>query len=434
MFSPPAHVWELLSHCASVAEPLRLSCVPEKPLNGLAVLFPSLEYWAIQGKKAIHLIAPAATSVGLGLPPDLFQNTSVDSFLEQTPCFTACPTPRTLSSLISSLPHIWAFLSFASLVTCTLLPQKPSALSDFCLPHPWWAFGCSTSSTGHKWSKKGIKRANPVTLIPTPPSLCFDRQMGLKGTKRYQMQVTSLLWITSRKTYGVVVGSSQKQPRCFSSAGTTPQVVLQGWKWGSTQQLGTALCMGMNSKVTRNAEALGVTHKGWLCQMSWEHLAESRHKSHIACGKNISPKVWKETNFLQTILFLQYQQIVLKKYTSSFRKIHLTCSFSWEMFPSPKWMQTDANMSEAVKNWKIFMGNGSPKEIHPRLTLKLNDGKKWCQWWWLSWNTQPAHFLCSCHCSCYLSKGRHSWFSLPGYQDLPCLSQDTVWHFYFIIQ
>lgn len=38
-------------------------------------------------------------------------------------------------------------------------------------------------------------------------------------------------------------------------------------------------------------------------------------------------------------------------------------------------MQTDASMSEAVKSWRIFTGNGSPTEIHPRLTLKLNDDK-----------------------------------------------------------
>lgn len=206
------------SLCISLSEPLRLSCVPEKPLNSLAVWFSILKHWAVQGKKAIHLIAPAGTSVGLGLStswsaPDPFQNTSTDSFLEQTSLFTsftsftAYSTPRTLSSLISSLPHVWPFLSFTSLVTCTLLPQKSFALSDFCLPHPWWPFGCSTSSTAHKRSKKGIKRANPVTLIPTPPSLCFYCQMGFKGTRKVQawaiiqIHLTSLLWITNRKTY-----------------------------------------------------------------------------------------------------------------------------------------------------------------------------------------------------------------------------------------
>lgn len=59
-------VWAAFSLCICLSEPLRLSCVPEKPLNGLAVFLPSLEHWAIQGKKAVHLIA---TCVGLDLPP-----------------------------------------------------------------------------------------------------------------------------------------------------------------------------------------------------------------------------------------------------------------------------------------------------------------------------------------------------------------------------
>lgn len=256
----------------------------------------------------------SATSVGPALPPDPFQNTSADSFLEQTPSFTfstACPTPRTLSPVISSLPHIRAFPSLAFLVTpvvtCMLLPQKSSALSDFCLPHPWWAFGCSTSSTAHKWSKKGVKRANPVTLIPTPPSLCFNCQMGLTGTRKVQawdisqIQLTTLPWITSRKTHGVVVGTSQNQPQCFSSAGAAPQVVLRGWKWGSS--LGSALCMGMSSKVTRNAEALGVTDKGWLGQMIWEmSCREQTPEPHSSWKKN-QPKGLKGDKFLTNHTF-----------------------------------------------------------------------------------------------------------------------------------
>lgn len=299
--------------------------------------------------------------------------------------------PRTLSSLISCVPH--GSLLVLHIAACSHghlhIPSPEIALPDICLPHPWGAFGCITSFIAHRWSKKGKQRANPVILIPIPPSLCFYCQMGHRGTRKVQawdtiqIQLTSLLWITSRKTYGVAVGSSQKQPWCFSAAGVAPQVVLRGWSRGSMQQPGD--CSEHGHEFQGHKKCRGSWSQAQrLCQMSWEHLAESRHQTHTAHEKKPNrPKAWKEKNFLQTILFLQYQQIVLKKYTSSFRRIRLTCSFSWAMFPSPKWMQTDVSMSEVVKNWKIFMGNGSPKEILPRQTLKLNDGKEWCQRGWL---------------------------------------------------
>lgn len=46
----------------------------------------------------------------------------------------------------------------------------------------------------------------------------------------------------------VVVGSFQNQPSWSSSAGPAPQVVLKGWSWGSTQQLGDCSLCGHEFK------------------------------------------------------------------------------------------------------------------------------------------------------------------------------------------
>lgn len=51
-----------------LAEPLRLPCVPEKPLNDQAVLFPKLNIQLYKARP-IHPIATAATSVCLAFPP-----------------------------------------------------------------------------------------------------------------------------------------------------------------------------------------------------------------------------------------------------------------------------------------------------------------------------------------------------------------------------
>jgi len=61
--------------------------------------------------------------------------------------------------------------------------------------------------------------------------------------------------------------------------------------------------VGPNSKVARNAEALAVTHKGWLCQLSWEQLAESRQQSQRAREKNNQPKGMKGDEFLTNHTF-----------------------------------------------------------------------------------------------------------------------------------
>lgn len=444
---PPVCVWELFSHCASACPSPWGYHVSLKSLwTAWQAGFPTLSIELYKAERPYTLLLLQLHLLVLVCPRPLpkhlrCQFPGVDSLLH---IFHSLPHAKD-----SVLPHLLSatHLSLSSsaslvthMVTRTLFPQKSSALSDLSLPHPWWAFGCSTSSMAHRCSKKGKKRENPVTLIPTSPSLCFYCQMGLKGARKVQawdiiqIQLTSLLWITS------------KQETLWGGCGQFPKTALVFFfSWHCTS--GSPLRL----ELRQHAAAWGL-----LCAWAWiqrsqgmQRLSESRTDCCARWAGNtlqradtrttqpmetkISPKAWKETKFLQTILFLQYQQTVLKKSTSSFRKIHMTCSFSWEMFPSPKLVQTDASMSEAMKSWRSFMGNGSPKERHARLTLKLKNGKEWCQRGWLSLNIQTAPLFRSSQCSCYLPKGQCSWFSLPGYLNLCCLSQDIAWDFCFII-
>lgn len=274
-----------------LTEPLRLSCVPEKPLKGQAVLFPKLSTELYKQDLYTLLLLQLHLFVLLFPRPLLkhlrCQFPRVDPHFTS---FTACPMPRALSSLISSLPHIRAFHSFASLVTrvvtWTLLLQKCSVFSDFCLPHPRWL---QHQLHGPKVIQKRqeVMSHNLWHWYLHFPLFAFTVKGAGMG---YHPDTAHISSVNYKQENLVAVGSSQKQPRCFPSAGPAPQVVLRAGAEAAHSSLGSALCMAMNSKVTRNAETLGVTHKGWLCQMSWEHLSESRHQSHTAHGKKISPK------------------------------------------------------------------------------------------------------------------------------------------------
>lgn len=288
-----------------LTEPLRLSCVPEKPLKGQAVLFPKLSTELYKQDLYTLLLLQLHLFVLLFPRPLLkhlrCQFPRVDPHFTS---FTACPMPRALSSLISSLPHIRAFHSFASLVTrvvtWTLLLQKCSVFSDFCLPHPRWL---QHQLHGPKVIQKRqeVMSHNLWHWYLHFPLFAFTVKGAGMGYHPDTAHISSVNYKQENLCGGC--GQFPKTASVFSFSWPCTSGSPSSWSWGSTQQLGECSVHGHEFK----------GHK--KCRDSWSHtqrlavpdelgtpFREQAPESHSPWKKN-QPKGMKGDKFLTNHTF-----------------------------------------------------------------------------------------------------------------------------------